>query len=43
MSNTTIHVHLIVTVPASNAQDFETLMSELVERAQDEPGTLIYE
>ena len=43
MSNTTIHVHLIVTVPASNTQDFETLMSELVERAQDEPGTLVYE
>lgn len=43
MSNDSIHIHLKVGVPESNAKGFEALMTELVERTQAEPGTLVYE
>ncbi len=43
MSNETIHVHLEVTVPDANRASFHGLMSELVERASKEKGTLVYE
>lgn len=43
MSNETIHIHLIVGVPDANAEGFEALMNELVERTAKEPGTLVYE
>ncbi|WP_299506736.1 antibiotic biosynthesis monooxygenase [uncultured Roseobacter sp.] len=43
MSDTTIHVHLEVDVPAANAAGFKELMDELVERSDKEPGTLMYE
>lgn len=43
MSESTIHVHLEVVVPAKNRTGFIVLMNELVERARKEPGTLIYE
>jgi len=43
MSDSTIHIHLKVGVPAGNAGGFEVLMNELVERSQKEPGTLVYE
>jgi len=41
--NETIHIHLKVGVPASNAQAFEALMNDLVAVVQTEPGTLVYE
>ncbi|MAM25708.1 MAG: hypothetical protein CML55_10095 [Rhodobacteraceae bacterium] len=43
MTNDTIFIHLKVGVPATNANAFEALMAELVERSQGEPGTLVYE
>lgn len=43
MSNDTIHIHLKVGVPPQNAVGFVALMTELVERTQNEPGTLVYE
>ncbi|MEL7013084.1 MAG: antibiotic biosynthesis monooxygenase [Pseudomonadota bacterium] len=43
MSDTTIHIHLEVDVPAANAEGFRQLMTELVERTKQEPGTLVYE
>lgn len=43
MSNDTIHIHLKVGVPVENAAGFDVLMNELVEVAENEPGTLVYE
>ena len=43
MSDTSIHIHLQVEVPAANAAGFADLMTELVERTKQEPGTLVYE
>lgn len=43
MSDTTIHIHLEVDVPAANAGGFRQLMKELVARTKEEPGTLVYE
>ncbi|WP_170334861.1 putative quinol monooxygenase [Ruegeria arenilitoris] len=43
MSNETIHVHLKVGVPTENGSKFEDLMTELVARTENEPGTLVYE
>lgn len=43
MSNNTIHVHLKIGVPSENTADFRELMDELVERARQEQGTLVYE
>lgn len=43
MQNNATHSHLTVGVPTSNAPGFQALMSELVEQARQEPGTLVYE
>lgn len=43
MENETIHIHLIVDVPAETAAGFEALMNELVAVASKEEGTLVYE
>lgn len=43
MSNETIHLHLKVVVPEANANGFESLMNDLVERTSSEAGTLVYE
>lgn len=43
MSDNTIHVHLKIGVPSENTADFMALMDELVERARQEQGTLVYE
>ena len=43
MSNESIHLHLIVTVPAANEAGFVELMNELVERTKKEDGSLVYE
>lgn len=43
MSDTSIHIHLEVSVPSAKAAGFTELMNELVARTQTEPGTLVYE